>query len=229
MLGSMSQLSTALQRTTDARGPLKDWPILLISVVLVGSFVFQVFVLRGRAADFGISAQSLKEGRWWTLVTSMFIHAGLFHLLMNVSALSIGAPVYRRLGRGLRGTLLFFFLYFTCGLVGGLAFVALNPQGTIPAVGASGAIFGLWGALARIGPRDDAIDRLFSKAVGQHVVEAIKQNLILIAVLVLLGFLARGAPLMLAWQAHAGGFLAGLVLIVPLLRLRALGEKGAIA
>jgi membrane associated rhomboid family serine protease len=217
-----------LRRVSDGRGPLKDWPILLLGVALAGAFAYQLFVLQARAVDYGISAQALKEGRWWTLVTSMFIHAGLYHLLMNVSALSIGSQVYRRLGRSLRGTLLFFALYFVCGLAGGLAFVAINPQGTTPAVGASGAIFGLWGALARIGPRDGGVDPLFSKAVGKHVWEAIKQNLILIGILFVLGFLSRGATLKLAWEAHAGGFLAGLLLIAPLLRLTGAGRGGTV-
>jgi membrane associated rhomboid family serine protease len=215
----MAVAKTALQRVSDGRGPLKDWPILLLGAVLVGAFAFQLFVLRDRAVDYGISAKALREGRWWTLLTSMFIHAGLYHLTMNVSALSIGAPVYRRLGAGLKGTLLFFGLYFTCGLAGGLAYVALNPEGTTPAAGASGAIFGLWGALARIGPGDGEIYPLFSKAVGRHVWRAAKQNLALIAFLFVLGLLSRGAALKLAWEAHAGGFLAGLLLIASLLRL----------
>jgi membrane associated rhomboid family serine protease len=218
---------TSLRRVSDGRseqavnwrGLIDDWPITLLMAVLLGAFCVQLFVLRERAADYGVSAAALRDGRWWTLFTSMFIHAGLYHLVMNVSSLTIGAPVYRRLGRGVRGAALFFILYFACGLAGGLAFVALNPDGSTPAVGASGAIFGLWGALARLGTSGEEIAPLFSRAVGKHVVEAVKQNIVLIVLLVVLGFMSRGAPLLLAWQAHAGGFIAGLLLIGPFVRL----------
>jgi membrane associated rhomboid family serine protease len=220
----MADTSGALQRITDDHGPLRDWPIVLIGVALAAAFVFQTFVLGDRAVDYGVSAQALREGRWWTLLTAMFIHAGLFHLVMNMSALSIGAPVYQRLGRNLKGTLLFFALYFACGLAGGLTFVALNPNGTVPAVGASGAIFGLWGALARIGP-GGGVYPLLSQAVWRHAWAAIKQNLVLIGILFVLGLLAGGGGLKLAWEAHAGGFLTGLLLIAPLARLAGLGRS----
>jgi membrane associated rhomboid family serine protease len=221
----MSNASGVLQRITDDRAALRDGPIVFLTSALCLAFLVQIFVLRERAADFGVSAAALAEGRWWTLVTCMFIHAGFAHLFMNLSALSIGAPVYRRLGRGLNGTVLFFVLYLLCGLAGGLAYAALNPNGTTPAVGASGAIFGLWGALARIDPAHGGISPLFSKAVGQHLWEAIKQNLVLIAILFVFGLLARGGAMKLAWEAHAGGFLTGLLLIGPLMRLGGRGRE----
>ena len=137
---------------------------------------------------------------------------------MNVSALAIGEEVYRRFGRSLRGWTAFIGVYFACGLVGWFAFAILAPHSSVPAVGASGAIFGLWGALARLGTDGAPLAPLFSKQVLTHLKQAVIQNVAFIALFFILGLLSSGHALKLAWEAHLGGFLAGLVLIAPALR-----------
>jgi len=77
-----------------------------------------------------------------TLVTSMFMHCGFFHLLMNMIFLLIFGPLIEdRLGKG--G---FLFFYLAAGIVADLAFVMMYRDLTIPALGASGAVCGLMGA-----------------------------------------------------------------------------------
>jgi len=85
--------------------------------------------------------------RPWTVLTYMFLHAGLAHIAFNMIALYFFGPrVELRLG-----TRHFFYLYFTSGLVGALTSI-LTPTAAI--VGASAAIFGVMLAYARYWPRD---------------------------------------------------------------------------
>jgi len=81
------------------------------------------------------------DGEWWRLATSAFIHFGLLHFAMNMFALwDVG-----RLVETLYGSAAFAFLYLASGVAGSLASVAWNPW--VHSAGASGAIFGVLGAL----------------------------------------------------------------------------------
>jgi len=81
------------------------------------------------------------SGEWWRLVTYMFLHGGVMHILFNMWCLwDLGA-----LCESLYGRWTFAAVYLTTGVAGGLASVAWNPR--VLSVGASGAIFGLAGAL----------------------------------------------------------------------------------
>lgn len=77
----------------------------------------------------------------WEIVTSMFLHDGLYHLLINMLVLFMfGSGVEQRIGRGP-----FLRLYFGAGILAGLAYVVFGLFGApfVPAVGASGAVMGL--------------------------------------------------------------------------------------
>ena len=82
------------------------------------------------------------QGEAWRLITSAFLHAGFIHLAMNMLALYfLGSFAEQTFGRGR-----FFALYFISGIAGGLALLYLGAPNS-PAVGASGAIFGLAGGV----------------------------------------------------------------------------------
>jgi membrane associated rhomboid family serine protease len=82
----------------------------------------------------------LSEGEWWRLLTAAFLHAGLFHLGLNMLLLWwIGAPLEEAMGRGR-----FLLLYVVSGLAGSAGALLWSPTGVT--VGASGAVFGLLGA-----------------------------------------------------------------------------------
>ena len=87
----------------------------------------------------------------WTILTSMFMHGGFFHLFANMFSLFfIGNFLEKIIGRKR-----FFWVYMISGIVGGLFFVAaalIFGGLDIPAVGASGAIFGILGVLATLVP-----------------------------------------------------------------------------
>ena len=81
------------------------------------------------------------SGQWWRLVTYMFLHGGLFHIAMNMWCLwNLGA-----LCESLYGRWTYSAIYLLTGVAGGLASVGWNPN--VLSVGASGALFGLTGAL----------------------------------------------------------------------------------
>jgi membrane associated rhomboid family serine protease len=80
------------------------------------------------------------NGDWWRLATAMFLHAGLLHIGLNMWVLWVVGPVVE----GALGRMRFLMLYLACGLAGSAGALVLDP--TKPVVGASGAIFGLFGA-----------------------------------------------------------------------------------
>jgi membrane associated rhomboid family serine protease len=83
----------------------------------------------------------LADGEWWRLITAAFLHGSLIHVGLNMLVLWIvGAPVERAIGRGR-----FLALYIVSGLAGSAGALLITP--TEPTVGASGAIFGIMGAL----------------------------------------------------------------------------------
>jgi rhomboid protease GluP len=90
-------------------------------------------------ANFGPATQ---DGQWWRLGSALFIHFGLLHLSMNMTALwDAGRLVERMFGHRR-----FLAIYFVAGLAGNLASLVAHGSGTVSA-GASGAIFGVYGAL----------------------------------------------------------------------------------
>jgi membrane associated rhomboid family serine protease len=146
-----------------------------------------------------------------TRVSSLFLHAGWLHLAINLVYLAFfGAAVEHRLG-----PTRYLVLYLTSGVVGGLAVLLAQPDSQTPAIGASGAIAGLIAAHLFLFPGatlGTLVPMLFF-----HVVENVPALLLLL--LWLLAQLLSGVASItattgagVAWWAHAGGFLMGLVL-----------------
>ncbi|GAK01779.1 rhomboid family intramembrane serine protease [Geomicrobium sp. JCM 19055] len=139
--------------------------------------------------DFGAKYNpAIDDGEVWRFVTSMFLHIGIFHLLMNALALFyLGNAVERIYGTGR-----FVFIYFAAGIVGSIASYAFTSQ---VSAGASGAIFGCFGALLYFGLvyRD-----LFFKTMG-------KSLLIILAINIVFGTVVP----MVDNGAHMGGLLGG--------------------
>ncbi|MEZ6024352.1 MAG: rhomboid family intramembrane serine protease [Hyphomonadaceae bacterium] len=150
---------------------------------------------------------------WLTpLFGHVFFHFGALHLLMNGFAYIQVAPF---LGARL-GDARFLVLFFVSALGGALAYILINAGSQTGAVGASGAICGLFGAYflsVRPTPRAALADPQVRNAMLMFV----GINVVLVAML----------PLPIAWQAHLGGFVAGALtylLIAP--RRRMMGPWG---
>jgi len=150
-------------------------------------------------------------------ITMMFLHGGWLHLIMNMWMLWLFGPaVEDRLGHGR-----YFLFYLGCGIAASLTQVASDPYSTIPAVGASGAIAGLLGCTMSLFPlsRVIIIVPILFLPLFFEVYAALFIG-IWFLVQVLQGTVSLLAPSEggVAWWAHIGGFVAGL-LIGPMLRL----------
>ncbi|TES88230.1 MAG: rhomboid family intramembrane serine protease [Dehalococcoidia bacterium] len=131
--------------------------------------------------------------RPWTVVTAMFVHAGFWHIFANMLTLYFFGSYFSRLvGRDK-----FLFVYFAGGIVGNLLFWALASPFAV-AVGASGAVFALAGGLVMMRPKLPVI--IFPIPIPMPLFVAVLGGF------VILSFLPS-----VAWQAHLGGLIVGLI------------------
>lgn len=185
----------------------------VIAIICIAVFAVQNLAPYGIALM--IDAQALSTavfftGAWHTLLTSMFMHGDLLHLLCNMVTLYwVGNELERAYG-----PVKFLILYFICGIVGGLAFVWFNVLLGSPAsvVGASGAIFGLFGAYVYLLARESRKPVVFVSAPSRNDVVSL---LALIGFNVLFGFTPG-----IAWEAHFGGLASGVVAGIVLYALQ---------
>jgi membrane associated rhomboid family serine protease len=146
---------------------------------------------------------------WETLVTSMFLHSGWWHLIGNMWFLWI----YGRNIEDLFGHLKFLFFYLACGIVAGLIQMAVDPHSTIPTIGASGAIAGVMGAYLNKLPHSRIIT-LVIPVIFVFTLE-LPAAFPLIYWFVIQFFNGVGSlesrqmTAHIAWFAHIGGFTAG--------------------
>ena len=131
--------------------------------------------------------------RPWTLLTSMFVHAGLWHVFANMFTLYFfGRIVFRLVGEGR-----FLLIYFLGGILGGLSYVFLFPSSFSWAVGASGAVFALAGVLTVLMPRLTVMVFPIPAPIPLWVA-------------VLGGFVVMSFFPRVAWEAHLGGLVFGM-------------------
>jgi membrane associated rhomboid family serine protease len=150
----------------------------------------------------------------------MFAHGGAMHLVMNMTVLAgIGPTLTSRLGRPPLNWVRFLLLFFLSGLAGAAFYLALHPVGTVPMVGASGALYGLIGLLVRTPADGGTVLDVKSRRIRRIGWDLVKQNAFLCALLGLIAW-TSGTAGGLAWEAHLGGFLFGLC-IGPMLLPRA--------
>lgn len=141
-----------------------------------------------------------------TLLTSMFIHGGLFHLLGNMWFLWIfGDNVEDLVGHGR-----FVVFYLLCGVAASLSHVLIQPDVVLPMVGASGAISGVMGAYLRKFPMARIVT-LLPIFFFFHLIRV--PAFLFLGVWFLLQLLSAGGEQGVAWYAHIGGFVVGFLLI----------------
>ncbi len=146
-----------------------------------------------------------------TLFSSMFIHGGFFHLFGNMLYLWIfGNNI-----EDLLGPVKFLVFYLVCGLIASLTHIVIQPGSTIPTVGASGAVSGVLGAYLIVYPHARVLTLVFLVMFVRMM--HVPAGLLLVFWFIMnavsgvasLGLRCGGV----AWFAHVGGFLAGVVLI----------------
>lgn len=137
---------------------------------------------------------SLFRERPWTIVTNMFVHAGFWHLFGNMLTLFyFGRALLQLVGQNK-----FLLLYFGGGILGNILYIWLGAPQSI-AIGASGAVYAIAGALAIMIPRV----RVFA-----YFFIPMPLWLLVLVFFVLWSFIPG---LGIAWQAHIGGLVAGLI------------------
>ena len=153
---------------------------------------------------YGLVPVQIMGGRnLFTLITSMFLHADIIHIGMNMFFLLItGDAVERALG-----SFRFLALYLAFGVIGGLFHSYLNSASAIPAIGASGAIFGVLAAFAILFPF-----RWVISLFGFVPIPVPAIIFVFITILTETAYVASGVVENVAHTAHVGGFLAGVFL-----------------
>jgi rhomboid protease GluP len=143
------------------------------------------------------------SGQWWRLVTYMFLHAGIWHILFNMWCLwDLG-----RLCESLYGRWTYAGLYFITGIAGGLTSIGWNP--VVLSVGASGAVFGLAGALI-------ASFYLGEFSLPRLAISGTLRSLVIFAVFnIVIGQFFGGVDN----ACHIGGLVSGLILGALIARL----------
>jgi membrane associated rhomboid family serine protease len=152
---------------------------------------------------------------WLTLLSSMFMHGGVLHVLGNMLYLWIfGDNVEDAMG-----PIRFLLFYLLCGAVASAAQIAIAPGSSVPLIGASGAIAGVLAAYFMLYPYAKVLTVIpiffFLRLIAVPAVFLLGFWFIL---QVISGAGSLGSSGGVAWFAHIGGFVAGLVLVFPFRR-----------
>jgi membrane associated rhomboid family serine protease len=162
----------------------------IIIVACIALFIFSYGANKNEIiSNFGLNPILVQYyGEYYRLITSMFLHVNIMHIAFNMLALwQVGLVLESRLGK-----FKFAVIYFLSGISGGLLSVYMNEPMAF-SVGASGAVFGLFGAYVAISRR------LNADANGM---------LVMIAINLGLGFVVPNID----WHGHVGGLVAGFLL-----------------
>ena len=178
-----------LTRVTGRGSPVVTYAIIAVCVLV---FLLQNIPMLGQEVTSAIRYAGVYSTpaafEPWRMLTSVFAHANLIHIALNMYTLWIfGMVLEPMLGR-----LRFLILFLVSGFAGSVGVLLLaNPL--VPVVGASGAIFGAFGAFF-----------IIQRRMGGNAT----QILVLVAINLAIGFVPG---FNIAWQAHVGGFIGGLL------------------
>jgi membrane associated rhomboid family serine protease len=202
--------------------PRRGYPVVNIALILcnVLIFVYQL-TLPPRAFQHFVMANATIPARllgwlggnvpaetaFLPLVTSMFLHSSILHIVGNMLFLWIfGDNVEDYFGH-----IGYLFFYFVCGIGSGLLHILFNLHSTLPALGASGAISGVMGAYLVLYPRSQILTLVFIFLIPLPAVLILGIWFLLqfASAVTSLGAIASGG---VAWWAHVGGFLLGILI-----------------
>ncbi len=204
--------------------PSHTFPFVTITIIVLNIVVFVFQVLSGTdsrqivyaygAIPYNIITMQATQPIHpaLTLFTSMFMHGGLFHIFGNMLYLWIfGNNIEDRLGH-----IRFILFYLFCGIIAAVSHALNTPSSTVPMIGASGAISGVLGAYLLLFPYARIHTIIF---LGFFVQTIRVPALIVIGfwaiIQVVSGLTSQGIQSQggVAWFAHVGGFVAGLVTV----------------
>ncbi len=207
----------------DDNSARRSTPVVTVALIIINVLVFFLELQRGQGfiTEWAFIPARFSEGPssdWVTLFSAMFMHGGWLHLGGNMLYLWIfGDNVEDRFG-----PVRYLLFYLAAGLAATFAQYAVNPASAIPNVGASGAIAGVLGAYLLMFPKA-RVDVLFGRqvvAMPAFIVLGLWVALQLVSGVGSIADTAQTEQGGVAYMAHVGGFVAGLVLGVVLGGLR---------
>ncbi|MDX2205071.1 MAG: rhomboid family intramembrane serine protease [Hyphomicrobiaceae bacterium] len=179
------------------------------SFAMVPRELFKVGIVGGPAAG-PLDVIRVPEGA--TLLTYMFLHGDILHLLSNMLFLWVfGDNVEDALGHAR-----YLGFYLACGIVGGLAHAATQPDSGLPLIGASGAVAGVIGAYLLLHPRV-LVWVLAFRFIPLKIPAAVVLG-VWAGMQILMLWVRQPEGTQVAWWAHIGGFVCGAVLVIVLRR-----------
>lgn len=230
---------------SDEGGRIKRFPMVTVILIALNVLVFlyEEFGLSDRqlqqfVMQFGVVPLEITRGQdrppmlpeglpiQFTVISSMFMHGGWLHIIGNMLYLWVfGDNIEDAMS-----PLGFLVFYLVCGVAAALSHVLLDPVSTVPTIGASGAVAGVLGGYLLLHPTN-RINCLLILWVFIRVIQ--------LPAFVVLGFwfvmqLFSGVGSIgaeevggVAYWAHVGGFVAGLVLMVPIALFTGVRERSA--
>jgi len=183
-------------------------PVLVLIIVNLLLFIITAIVPELRSSLSLLPIAFLSQP--WTILTSMFVHAGFGHIFANMFTLYF----FGRALLGLVGQGRFLIIYFVGGLLASICYIVFTLMGGIlgiaflgspfiPVVGASGAVFAIAGALVAMMPKLPVI--IFPIHIPMRLWIAV------IGMFVIFSIFGIFYVLPIAWQAHLGGLVVGLI------------------
>lgn len=146
---------------------------------------------------------------WMTVITSMFLHGGILHIAGNMVYLWVfGNNIEDAMGH-----VRFAIFYLLCGAAAAVTQAFVEPNSAIPMVGASGAVSGVLGAYLVLHPHARVVVLLFYGLVTTFTLPAMAVLGWWIAVQMINVLITEPGQGGVAWYAHIGGFVAGMVLV----------------
>ncbi|MBN1847709.1 MAG: rhomboid family intramembrane serine protease [Deltaproteobacteria bacterium] len=213
----------------------KNYPIVNVAIIILNVFVYLVEIAQGQGLNAFLVTYGLVPARYsipqiaagftfsqqiFAFISFMFLHGGFFHLLGNMWSLYIfGDNVEDRLGH-----FRYLLFYILCGLISGLSHMLFNWYSQYPTIGASGAIAGVMGAYLILYPQSKVLT-LIPIFIIPYFIEI--PAFIFLGIWFLLQFLnvigAQGQATGVAWWAHIGGFIFGIIFLKILIQIPELG------
>lgn len=169
----------------------------VVSSIIAINFIVYLLTLIPGYGDWllyaGMSVNGLiADGEWWRIITSMFLHVGFTHVLFNMFSLFLFGPELEKIA----GKMRFLTIYFLAGIFGVAATFLIEPP-NYASVGASGALYGIFGAFAAL------------IYYTRHLFPQLRQIILpLIVISVIMTFLMPNINI----SAHLGGLVTGFIL-----------------
>lgn len=176
-------------------------PIFTYSLIIINAIIFLLMTLYGGSTNtevllkFGAKESYLiMSGEYWRFITPMFLHIGFVHFAFN----NIALYYLGKLTEKIYGSFRFLAIYLLSGILGNFISFLLAPSSI--AAGASGAIYGLFGALLYFGY---IYPNLFLKTIGKDII-------IILSINIVIGFTIPNID----FYAHIGGLVGGFIIAV---------------